>query len=199
MSDARTNAAGYARPVRADAVRTRKALLAAAADVFAERGMDASVAQVAAHAGIGKGTVFGHFPTKETLLTAMVTDEVDGLVAEVGRLPDSLDPDTALLAFMKMQVDRYAGNRAFIDLLRVARASELPDIQVQVDRLVEASQPLVDRAHRHGTLRAELTARDTVLLACGVYCAAEPLLDSEPNASERYLRVVFEGMRKPGS
>ncbi|QUQ64142.1 TetR family transcriptional regulator [Kutzneria sp. CA-103260] len=181
--------------MRADAVRTRRALLAAASDVFAELGTDASVAQVAARAGIGKGTVFGHFPTKETLLAAIVTDEVDDLVTAIGQLPGDLDPDGAVLAFMKVQVDRYAANRAFIELLRAARASAQPEIQAQVDRLVEAGKPLVKRAHDSGTLRADLTAHDVVLLACGVYCAAEPLLDHDRDASDRYLHVVFDGMR----
>ncbi|MFD4669952.1 TetR/AcrR family transcriptional regulator [Lentzea sp. NPDC058450] len=185
-----------ARPMRADAVRTRRALLAAAADVFAELGIDASVAQVAARAGIGKGTVFGHFPTKESLLAAIVTDEVDGLVAATAALPGDLGPDAALLAFMKLQVDRYASNRAFIELLNTSRAAEQPDIQAQVGRLVEAGRPLVDRAHRDGTLNEELDARDIVLLACGLYGAAEPLLAAEPGAGDRYLRVVFRGVAR---
>ncbi|MEV8610379.1 helix-turn-helix domain-containing protein [Amycolatopsis sp. NPDC051373] len=63
--------------MRADAVRTRKALVAAAAEVFARSGADATVAEIAARAGIGKGTVFRHFPTKDDLLAAIVGDAVD--------------------------------------------------------------------------------------------------------------------------
>ncbi|WP_394618653.1 TetR/AcrR family transcriptional regulator [Lentzea sp. JNUCC 0626] len=184
------------RPLRADAVRTRRALLAAAADVFAELGIDASVAQVAARAGIGKGTVFGHFPTKEALLTAIVTDAVDDLVAATSALPGDLTPDAALLALMKLQVDRYASNRAFIELLNTSRAAQLPDVQAQVTRLIEAGRPIVDRAHREGSLDEELDARDVVLLACGLFGAAEPLLAHEPRAADRYLRVAFRGMTR---
>jgi AcrR family transcriptional regulator len=180
--------------MRTDAARNRQALLAAASDVFAEQGVDASVAQIAARAGIGKGTVFGHFPSKETLLAAIVTDEVDQLVAQAEQLDPGLEPDAALFAFMKLQVDRYAASRAFLQILRTARAAEQPEIQEQVDRLVSAGTPLAERAHQHGSLRADLTARDAVLLACGVYTASEALLDHEPDAGARYLRVVFNGM-----
>ncbi|MDX3749194.1 TetR family transcriptional regulator [Streptomyces sp. AK08-02] len=69
-------AAPPARRMRADAVRTRKALLKAAAEVFAEHGAEASIAQIAARAGIGKGTVFRHFPTKEDLFAAIISATV---------------------------------------------------------------------------------------------------------------------------
>ncbi|WP_176930589.1 TetR/AcrR family transcriptional regulator [Actinacidiphila guanduensis] len=169
-------------------------MLVAASDVFAELGTDASVAQIAARAGMGKATVFGHFPSKETLLTAIVTDEVDRLVAAGEQLPGDLEPGPALLAFMKLQVDRYAANRAFIEILREAGAAERPEIRAQVERLAEACRPLIRRAQESGAARSDLSALDVVLLACGVYSAAESLLDHEPGACERYLHAVFEGI-----
>ena len=65
------------RPLRADAARNRALLLAAAADEFAERGLDASVADIARRAGVGKGTVFRHFPTKDDLIAAIVLDRIE--------------------------------------------------------------------------------------------------------------------------
>ena len=74
------------RPLRADAVRNRAALLAAAADEFAERGLDASVADIARRAGVGKGTVFRHFATKDDLIAAIVLDRVGELTTAGERL-----------------------------------------------------------------------------------------------------------------
>ncbi len=74
------------RPLRADAARNRRLLLAAAADEFAERGLDASVADIARRAGVGKGTVFRHFATKDDLLAAIVIDRVRELDAVGERL-----------------------------------------------------------------------------------------------------------------
>lgn len=85
-------AAPPARRMRADAVRTRKALLKAAAEVFAEHGAEASVAQIAVRAGIGKGTVFRHFPTKEDLFAAIISEEIDGLVAVAAGRPSRPTP-----------------------------------------------------------------------------------------------------------
>jgi AcrR family transcriptional regulator len=197
MAERRTSAPGRDRPLRTDAARNRQALLDAAGDVFMELGTDASVAQIATRAGVAKGTVFGHFPSKDALLTAIVTDEVDRLVAASEQLPGDLEPGPALLAFMKLQVDRYAGNRALIEILRTARAAERPEIQAQVERLAEAGRPLLQRAQESGTTRPDLSALDVVLLACGVYSAAESLLDHEPGACERFLRAVFEGIGTP--
>src|SRR3954469_12563364 len=111
-------AAPPARRMRADAVRRRKALLKAAAEVFAEHGAEASTAQIAARAGIGKGTVFRHFPTKEDLFAAIITEEIDGLVTVGRQQAEQADADTALLQFMSAGVDLYANNRALGEVLR---------------------------------------------------------------------------------
>jgi len=199
MTAHRRPISGQDRPLRTDAARNRQALLVAASDAFAELGMDASVAQIATRAGIGKATVFGHFPNKDSLLTAIVTDEVDRLVAASEQLPGNLEPAPALLAFMKLQVDRYAGSRAFIEILRQTKAAERPEIHAQVERLADAGRPLLERAQESKAVRADLSALDVVLLACGVYSAAESLLDHEPGACERYLRAVFEGLATTGA
>lgn len=85
------------RQPRADAARNRESLLAAAAEEFAKRGLHASVADIASRAGLGKGTVFRHFPTKDDLIAAIVLDRIALLTAEGERLSGAADAGAALL------------------------------------------------------------------------------------------------------
>lgn len=99
--------------LRADAARNRRSLLDAAREVFAEHGMEASIAEIAQRAGIGKGTVFRHFATKECLAAAIVSDRLDELAAIGRTLLDATDPGAALLEFMTAGVELQARDRAF--------------------------------------------------------------------------------------
>ncbi|UUU25374.1 TetR/AcrR family transcriptional regulator [Streptomyces sp. DSM 40750] len=192
-------AAPPARRMRADAVRTRKALLKAAAEVFAEHGAEGSVAQIAARAGIGKGTVFRHFPTKEDLFAAIISEEIDGLVAVGRQQAEQADADAALLQFMSAGVDLYANNRALAEALRMVSDVRHPEIQAGQEQLIATAESLARRAQRDGSLRADLNGQDVMLLICGVYYTAAPLLAADPSAWRRYLRLTFDGMCATGT
>jgi AcrR family transcriptional regulator len=192
-------AAPPARPMRADGVRTRKALLKAAAEVFAEHGTEGSIAQIATRAGIGKGTVFRHFPTKEDLFAAIVGEEIDGLVTVGRQQAEQADADTALLQFMSAGVDLYANNRALGEVLRAAPDLRRPEIQAGMEQLIATAESLARRAQRDGSIRADLNGQDVMLLICGVYYTAAPLLAADPSAWRRYLRLTFDGMCATGT
>src|SRR5258708_19526952 len=104
---ARTNPAGV-KPLRSDAVRTRKLLVRAASEAFAEHGSAVSVSQIAERAGIGKGTVFRHFATKEDLLAAIAYETMFLLVATGGRLTQPEHPADALPQFMHPPASLHA-------------------------------------------------------------------------------------------
>jgi AcrR family transcriptional regulator len=173
--------------VRADAVRTRKQLLDAAAEMFAERGAEASVAEIAERAGIGKGTVFRHFATKEDLIAAIVGDLLDDLV-RAARQQQAADPTEALREFMTYGVGRLADNRALCDV--ASGSVRHPDVQAGVEKLMEAAQELVDRA----SVREDVTGQDVVLLMTGVHQAAAPLRDGQPELWRRYLGFLLDGL-----
>lgn len=172
--------------MRADAVRTRKQLLDAAAELFAEGGAEVSVAEIAERAGIGKGTVFRHFATKEDLIAAIVGDLLDDLV-------DAAEKRGGLREFMVYGVGRLADNRALCDV--ASGSVRHPDVQAGVERLNEAAQRLVDRAET----REGVTGRDVVLLMTGVHQAAAPLRDAEPELWRRYLGFLLDGLLDTGS
>lgn len=169
-------------------MRTRKQLLDAAFAMFAERGAEVSVAEIAERAGIGKGTVFRHFATKEDLIAAIVGDLIDDLVEAAESRHDAVDPTAALREFMTYGVARLVDNQALCDV--AGGSVRHLDVEAGVARLADAVHVLVGRAR----VRGELTGRDVVLLMTGVHKAAAPLRDAEPDLWRRYLGFLLDGL-----
>jgi AcrR family transcriptional regulator len=183
------------RPLRADAVRTRRALLAAAHQAFAEQGTAASVADIAQRAGIGKGTVFRHFATKDDLVGAIVAGMIEDLVAAAGDVEDENDPWAALTRFMEAGVELHVRNRSFCDVAASGDSLGQPGVHEALTRLYATADTLAQRARRQGTVREDLTGRDVMHLVSGVHHAAAPLLGTEPDTWRRYLSYVLDGIR----
>lgn len=184
------------RPLRADAARNRERLLAAAADEFAERGLDASIADIARRAGVGKGTVFRHFATKDALMSAIVLDRVDALNAAGERLLESADPGAALLEFLTIA----ARQRQQRDLSFLQEAGE-PSAEVASARarMLRVVQALVDRAREHGAVRTDVTGADVVALMCAPNHIAGYVPGAAPDLWQRYLAIIFDGLRPEGA
>ncbi|MDG6108607.1 TetR/AcrR family transcriptional regulator [Dactylosporangium aurantiacum] len=184
------------RPPRADAVRNRAALLAAAADEFAERGMDASVADIARRAGVGKGTVFRHFATKDDLIAAIVLDRIDELTTAGEGLLDAEDPGAALLEFLTVA----AHQRQQRDLSFLHGAGDVdPAVARARERMYRTVHELVDRARRHGAVRADVTGTDVILLMCAPNYVASYAPGAPPELWRRYLGILFDGLRPQGA
>lgn len=184
------------RPLRADAARNRELLLAAAEDEFAERGLAASVADIARRAGVAKGTVFRHFASKEDLIAVIVTEHLAALVDTARELAGSHDPGTALLEFLTVAADR----RRQRDLTFLQSASDgdprVVAVSVELHAGIEA---LVDRARTSGAIRADVTEADVFLLLCAPVHVVENLPDPPPDLWRRYLAIIFDGLRPQGA
>jgi AcrR family transcriptional regulator len=184
------------RPLRADAARNRALLLVAAADEFAERGLDASVADIARRAGIGKGTVFRHFATKDDLLAAIVLDRIDALTAVGRRLLDAADAGAALLEFLTVAADQ----RQQRDLSFLQGAGELnPKVTRARAEMFQVINDLVTRARDHGALRADITGTDVILLMCAPNYVVGYVPDAPPDLWRRYLAIIFDGLGPQGA
>ncbi len=184
------------RPLRADAARNRKLLLAAAADEFAERGLDASVADIARRAGIGKGTVFRHFATKDDLLAAIVLDRIDALNAAGEGLLEAPDAGAALLEFLTVAAhQRQQRDLSFLQGA-VQLNAEVTRVHAQMLRTINA---LVDRARAAGAVRADVTGADVFLLMCAPNYVTSYLPDAAPDLWRRYLAIIFDGLRPEGA
>jgi AcrR family transcriptional regulator len=182
------------RAPRTDAVRNRQLLLRAAAEAFAEQGTEVSIAEIAQRAGIGKGTVFRHFATKDDLIAAIMGELIDRLVTTGTGLSDAADPASALLEFMTTGIGLLARDRALCEV--VGRPSlQHPAVRAGIDRLCEVVETLASRARGQGVIRPDITGPDIVLLLAGVQQTAAPLAGTHPQLWRRYLGLVFDGMR----
>jgi AcrR family transcriptional regulator len=180
--------------LRADAVRNRELLLAAAVAEFAEHGVDAPVAAIARRAGLGKGTVFRHFPAKDDLVAAIVLDRLTRLIALAEELSGATDAGAAVLEFL-----RYAARqRQQLDLsfLSGDLGADVMEARTRMELAVTA---LVDRARALGALRSDVTGTDVMLLMCVPNDVVKHLPDAPPELWERYLAILFDGLRPEGA
>lgn len=177
--------------LRADARRNRARILAAAGQVFAERGASASTEEVARRAGVAVGTVFRHFPTKDDLLRAIMKDLLQRLSGEASSLAADGDPATALFTFFTRLVGQAAAKRTVIDLL--AATGTAIDITEPVAGLQREVAELLALAKRAGTVRDDVQiAEVTALLISTCQGALQARWDSDLQG--RVLAVIFDGL-----
>jgi AcrR family transcriptional regulator len=181
-------------PTRVDAVRNRQLLLDAAAEAFAERGSEVSIGEIAQRAGIGKGTVFRHFASKEELLAAIMLRLLGELTDTGNRLLEAGDPGAALREFMTTGVGALVKDRAFCEVIGHPSLQH-SGVREGIDRLCGIAEVLAARARDRGAVRPDVTGVDIVLLIAGVRQTAAPLLTAEPEVWRRYLELTFDGLR----
>jgi AcrR family transcriptional regulator len=163
--------------LRADAQRNHDALLDAACECFAEGGVGVSVDEIARRAGVGHGTVFRRFPTKDALLEAVVARELDLLLATAREALADEDAGAGFETFFRAVAGGYQRNRALVEGFERC-AEQLP----QKAQMKEAARELVRRAQRAGRLRKDVDAAE--------------IFELVPAAS-RFPDVILDGLRPP--
>jgi len=189
-----------AKPLRADARRNRARVLEAAESVFAAKGTGAPTEEVARVAGVGIGTVFRHFPTKEALLEAVLfarlhrfVDEAEAVVAQ-----NSADPGDAFFSFLTSWIEMSSAKNAYFEALTAAGVSVPRTKSVIGVRLLDALGVLLGRAQDAGAVRKDLVPNELITVIIGVAKAAE---HAGPDARLRdhAIEILFDGLRPPGS
>jgi AcrR family transcriptional regulator len=181
---------------RADAERNRRRLLDAAATVFGERGLDVGVAEIAQRAGIGHGTLFRNFPSKEDLIAAIVVDQMSD-AAERGReLLDSPEPGEALFEFLDEMAGRQQQARALFEALQETFLANR-EIRAAHSEIVEVLDALLARAQEVGAVRRDVKALDVLFLLKGVCETAAAFQQIDPQISERHLDLVRSALAPP--
>ena len=181
------------RKPRADAVRNRERVLEAAKAVFSAGGAEASLETVARHAGVGIGTLYRHFPTREALYEAVYRREVDQLGELADTLKDDASPVEALRRWIAANIEFVATKKGMATALAVA-AHGLPHLQsLSFERLTQAIGLLLERAVKAGEIRADVSPEDLLRTLVGMcYLHDQPGWQS---SVVRLMDVFVDGLR----
>jgi AcrR family transcriptional regulator len=183
-----------ARPLRADAERNRKKLLAAATEAFAEEGEDVALDAVAARAGVGIGTLYRHFPSRDALVVAAYLQEVDALCCAAGDLLASRPADEALREWAERFADYIAAKRSMGEALRTAVSSS--DTMAFGDcrgRILGALRLLLAAGAEDGTLRPDVDPEDVMRVIYAIWHVPAGLDWRETVG--RMLGLIIDGLR----
>lgn len=187
------------RPLRRDAERNRQRILAAAREVFAERGLAATLDDVAHRAGVGVGTVYRRFPDKESLVEAAMESRLEEVVAVLEAALARSSAWDGFSEFLRQTAAMHAADRGLRDVALSAGHGKdhLPEIRGRIEPLVRA---LVDRAHAEGTLRPDAGAHDIPMIHLMVSVVAQHAANVRRDLHERYLDLLLDGLRnRPGN
>jgi AcrR family transcriptional regulator len=177
------------RPMRADARRNYEKLVAAAREVFAEAGTSAPLEDVAERAGVGIGTLYRHFPTRQALLEAVYLEEVQGIAGAASELT-GLEPWEALSTWLRQYVSFAKTKKAFTEALLETDPESTVLLQCRT-AILEAGNALVERAQEAGVVRPDTKFADIGRLIGGV--AVVPTFDDEQR--ERLVTLALDGLR----
>ena len=187
--------AGAARPLRADAQRNYDRLLAAATAAFTERGADdVSLEEIARRAGVGIGTLYRHFPTRQALLEAVYRDQVEAVRASAEGLLGSDAPGEALAAWLRVLVTFSSTKRSLTSALleTLGKDSELLSSCSAI--ICDAAEALLRRAIEAGAVRPDADARDLIRLVHAVNIASQSA-PADPGQRDRLLGLILDGLR----
>jgi AcrR family transcriptional regulator len=180
--------------LRADAERNRRQLVDAARVVYAERGLDAPLDEIARRAGVGNATLYRRFPTRCQLIAAVFADTLREVVDATGRALADPDPWQGFTGHLTFLCQLQAGNRALADLL-TATLSGADELEQLRGRALRGLTRLIDRAKASGDLRADFGHQDVVLLLMANAGLIERTADAAPAAWRRHLSYVLAGLR----
>jgi AcrR family transcriptional regulator len=186
------------RTMRADAERNRRRLLDAATEMFCERGLDVGVGEIAQQAGVGRGTLFRNFPSKEHLIAAIVVERMRESIARGHAALEAADAGQALFDLIDQSVVRSQTDRALFDALDETWLANDEIRQAHVE-LIAVLDALVRKAQDAGALRTDISAIDLMMLIKGVCEAAGAFQHLKPDVVLRQLDLVRSAISAPGT
>lgn len=186
---------GRTRPLRRDAERNRLLILGAARSVFAQRGLEGTLDEVAREAGLGVGTVYRHFPNRDALIDALFADGLDAiarLADEAAAMPRAWD---GVRHFMYSAAQLQSRDKGLRDVMFSRGDSLHRGHELIRQRIKPSLDALVLRARKEGDMRADLTATDIAVMELAVLDVAEFTAAVAPDAWRRHLAIMLDGMR----
>jgi len=194
---ARDDAEALSRPLRRDAQRNIERIIEAAGEVFAVRGFAATLDEVAHHAGVGVGTVYRRFPTKEALIDAVFVDRLQVLVDLAELALTAPSGWAGLTEFLRRCAGLNAASRGFRDVALSIGTDHFARVG---GRMVPLVEELVARAQTEGSLRPDVNAHDLPIILAIISDLPPPGPHVRPALHERYLQLIVDGLRAgPGT
>lgn len=182
------------RPLRADAARNRERILAAARGVFAERGLEATLDEVAHHAGLGVGTVYRRFPSKDDLVEALFEQAINDVVQLAEEAAGMADSWQGIVSFLERATEMQAENLGLRDV--ILHASHGRDrVSFARAKIIPAVTRLVERALDDGVLRKDFLPTDIPMIELMLSSVASYTSSVAPDMWRRYLGIVLDGLR----
>lgn len=181
------------RTMRADARANRDKLLQAAGELFASAGSDVPLESIARAAGVGIGTLYRHFPTRDALIEAAYRNEVDQLCGAAQELLAAAPADDALAAWMERFVDYAATKRGLGGALKAIAATRSDLFPTTRDRLLATLDAFLDAGHSQGAIRADVNAEDVFSSMNAIWAISDgPQWQAQ---ARRVLRLLIDGLR----
>ena len=185
--------------LRADAARNRRLILEAAAAVFAERGLDASTAEIARRAGVGEATLYRRFPTKDDLIVAIVQSHMDEFIEVGTACLSEPDPWRGIERFFYEMVERRVSDRGASDAIK-DHCTAKPELAWHRRRVMELAQRILRRAQDAGVVRDDLSGQDLgMLMIAASSVGGLPFPGLREDLWKRYLGVILDGIRPEGA
>ena len=184
-----------ARPQRADARRNRERILEAAMCAFGRTGLDTQMDELARQAGVGVGTLYRHFPTKDALVRALIVHHM-GTMAEAARLrleDADADPWQAFSGFLLECAEHHERDRVLSQVLATQPSSWFRHAAVEETELAARAARLMGRAQAAGVVRPDARGDDIPVIMCGLSAILEA--DWGAHAWRRYMQLVLDGLR----
>ena len=187
------DASGAARPLRRDAQRNREHLIATARELFSAGELDLRMEEIARRAGVGVGTLYRHFATREALTGAVYRQEIETLCAAAPELLARLPADEALAAFLHRLIGYVVANQGLATALGTLLAQPMPAAEPPANSLLAALTLLMNTAAKAGQLRSDSAPETVLLILCGL-CAAHRQPDWEAQA-RAVVELLLDGLR----
>lgn len=178
--------------MRSDARRNYERIVATARDAFLEHGVDVPLDDIVKRAGVGAGTLYRHFPSRDALVEAVYREEITQLADNAYRLRDELPPEEAVFAWMREQVRWIAESYGLATALKAAIDDDSETFAFCKKQLRTAVTAVLEPAQQAGVVRVDLEPSDLLRLGHGVGAAAQY---TDAAGIDRLLSVVTEGMR----
>jgi AcrR family transcriptional regulator len=182
------------RPLRRDARQNRDRILVAARAAFAELGIEASVEEIAVRAGVGIGTLYRRFPTKDELIGAVFEEHLEQIVSAAESALEQGDAWAAFLGYLSYVVELQATDRGISEILGAHLHTETLVARART-RLRPLVQELVARAQASGELRPDVVYEDVSVLLWTTGRVVDATRDVEPAFWRRYLALLVDGLR----